>query len=99
MLFKEFNTRCQVDLIDIQSSPDGEYKFKPYFQDDLTKFVSLLPLKSKTAEEDGYQLLDIFTTTGAPSVLQSDNGEEFANQIEMNLYVAWTKSVTRKTES
>ncbi|XP_059154833.1 KRAB-A domain-containing protein 2-like [Physella acuta] len=27
LIFKEFNSRCQVDLIDMQSNPDGKYKF------------------------------------------------------------------------
>ena len=50
LLFKEFNSRCQVDLIDMQSSHDGEYKFILNYQDHLTKFVLLRPLENKTAE-------------------------------------------------
>jgi hypothetical protein len=29
---KDFNSRCQVDLIDLQSRPDGEYKFIMVYQ-------------------------------------------------------------------
>ncbi|XP_035219509.1 KRAB-A domain-containing protein 2-like [Stegodyphus dumicola] len=80
LIFKEFNSRCQVDLIDMQSNPDGEFKFILNYQDHLTKFILLRALKSKRAEV-AYQLLDVFTTISAPSVLQSDNGTEFANQV------------------
>ncbi|XP_059152523.1 KRAB-A domain-containing protein 2-like [Physella acuta] len=81
LIFKEFNSRCQVDLIDMQSNPDGKYKFILSYQDHLTKFILLRALETKRAEEAAYQLLDIFTTIGAPSVLQSDNGREFVNQL------------------
>jgi hypothetical protein len=81
MIFRELNSRCQVDLVDMQSCADGEYKFITNYQDHLTKFVFLRPLKTKKAEDVAYNLVDIFTITGAPSVLQSDNGREFANRI------------------
>ena len=75
------NSRCQVDLIDMQSEPDKEYLFIMNYQDHLTKFTILRPLKTKTAEEVAYQLLDIFCLFGAPYILQSDNGREFANKL------------------
>ena len=68
------NARCQVDLIDMQTQGDNQYKFILVYQDHLTKFVQLRPLKTKTAEEVAYVLLDIFTIFGAPSIFQSDNG-------------------------
>jgi len=43
------NSRCQVDLIDMQSEPDGYYRFIMNYQDHLTKLSILRPLKSKTA--------------------------------------------------
>ena len=89
MVFSDFNSRCQVDLIDFQSHPDKEYKFIMVYQDHLTKFVVLRPLKSKTAEEVAYNLIDIFTLLGAPSILQSDNGREFANKVVSNLKEYW----------
>ncbi|KHJ40261.1 hypothetical protein D918_09704 [Trichuris suis] len=63
MVFSDFNSRCQVDLIDFQSHPDGEYKFLMAYQDHLTKFVVLKALKSKTAEEVAHNLVDIFYVT------------------------------------
>ena len=85
MFFSEFNSRCQVDLIDFQSHPDGEYKFIMVYQDHLTKFVVLRALKTKRAEEVAYKLVDIFTLLGAPTVLQSDNCREFANNVVSSL--------------
>ena len=67
------NFRCQVDLIDIQSQPDGGYRFIMNNQDHLTKFTILRPLKSRTAEEVAYQLVDMFCMFGAPFLLERDN--------------------------
>ncbi|XP_068129756.1 SCAN domain-containing protein 3-like [Hyperolius riggenbachi] len=89
LLFNELNSRCQVDLIDMQSNPDRQYKFILNYQDHLTKFILLRPLKSKTAAEVAYQLLDIFTIIGAPSVLQSDNGKEFVSHVINELKSMW----------
>ncbi|CAG4949101.1 unnamed protein product [Parnassius apollo] len=89
IISNELNSRCQVDLIDIQSQDDGDYKFIMVYQDHLTKFVQLRLLKSKRAEEVAYHLLDIFTTFGAPSILQSDNGREFANKVVKEACAMW----------
>ena len=80
----------QVDLIDMQSEPDGYYRFIMNYQTHLTKFTILRPLKSKTAEEVAYQLMDIFCVLGAPLILQSNNGREFANKIVQNLADMWS---------
>lgn len=40
---------CQVDLVDMQTCKDGEFKFILNYQDHLTKFIQLRPLKTKTA--------------------------------------------------
>ncbi|CAI6372620.1 unnamed protein product [Macrosiphum euphorbiae] len=73
----------------MQAQPDGNYKFILVYQDHLTKFVSLRPLTHKRAEEVAYVLLDIFTTFGAPAILQSDNGREFVNKIINELCNMW----------
>jgi len=73
----------------MQSEPDGYYRFIMNYQDHLTKFTILRPLKSKTAEEVAYQLMNIFCMFGAPFILQSDNGREFANKIIQNLADMW----------
>ena len=59
------------------------------YQDHLTKFVFLRPLTSKRAEEVAYNLVDIFTIIGAPSILQSDNRREFVNKVIQNITSFW----------
>ncbi|KAF4013624.1 hypothetical protein G4228_005135, partial [Cervus hanglu yarkandensis] len=86
---KEVNSRCQVDLIDMQLNPDGEYKFIMHYQDFRTNLSFLRSLKSKRPKEVARALLDIFTIIGAPSVLQSDSGREFSSQIVSELSNIW----------
>uniref|UniRef100_A0A8C5Q829 Integrase catalytic domain-containing protein n=1 Tax=Leptobrachium leishanense TaxID=445787 RepID=A0A8C5Q829_9ANUR len=83
-----FNSRCQVDLIDYQSQPDGKFKFLPVYQDLVTKFVVLKPLTSKRADEVP-NLLDIFLLFGTPSILHSDNGRDFCNKILESVTQLW----------
>lgn len=80
ILHNELNSRCQIDLIDMQTNPDRGMKFILLYQDHLTKFVLLKPLHCKTADEVAHHLLDIFSTFGAPNILHSDNGREFCNE-------------------
>lgn len=89
ILHSEMNSRCQVDLIDFQTQPDGNFKFIMVYQDHLTKFVLLRALTSKRAEEVAHHLNDIFLTIGAPCILQSDNGREFVNNIISELASLW----------
>lgn len=89
IISKEAYGRGQVDLIDIQSSKEDDYKFIFNYQDHLTKFVELCPLKSTTAVEVCYNLIDVFCLLGAPAILQSDNGREFVNSIIDELKVMW----------
>ena len=49
----------------------------------------LRPVTSKRAPEITYQLLDIFSIFGAPSILQSGNGREFVNSIITELSAMW----------
>ncbi|XP_063287869.1 SCAN domain-containing protein 3-like [Pelobates fuscus] len=81
----ELHSRCQVDVIDMQSNPDSEYKFILNYEDHSTKFILLRPLKTRSAEEVANVVLDIFTTIGAPSILQSDSGREFSKNVLVEL--------------
>ncbi|GFX64876.1 SCAN domain-containing protein 3 [Trichonephila clavipes] len=74
---KDFNHRGQVDLVDLQSTPDRNYKWLLHYQDHTTKFSFLRPLTSKRATEVALQLLKIFLEVGCPRILQSDNGRAF----------------------
>ncbi|XP_060870383.1 KRAB-A domain-containing protein 2-like isoform X3 [Metopolophium dirhodum] len=84
-----FNSRAQVDLIDMQSRRHNDYRFIMYYQEHLTKYIMLKPLKSKCAEEIAYNLIDIFTLFGAPTILQSCSGKKFVTSIINKLHVIW----------
>lgn len=89
ILHNEPNSRCQVDLIDMQSQADKEYKFIIVYQDHLTKFVLLRALTTKRDAEIAYKLSEIFLTFGAPCILYSDNGRKFANSIIEEFKILW----------
>ena len=92
ILTKEFSSRGQVDLIDMQSMPSGSNKkWIMVYQDHLTKFCILRALTSKRAAEVAFHLLDIFLLFGAPVILQSDNGSEFTSQVITELKEVWPK--------
>lgn len=95
---KKFNSRAQLDLIDMQSQEYNGYRFIFNYQDHLTKFVSLRPLKTKTAEEVAFNLLKVYTIFGAPAILHHDNGREFVNKVLVELHNMWDdiKIVRRK---
>ena len=89
MVFRDMNSRGQVDFIDLQSQADGEFKWILVYQDHLTTFVQLRATKSKRVAEVAYHLPDIFCIVGAPAILQSNNGCEFANFIITELAAMW----------
>jgi hypothetical protein len=87
---KDFNSRGQVDLVDMQSMPDGNYRFIMNYQDYLTTFCIIEALSSKRAAEVAYKiLLNIYLVFGAPHILQSDNGREFTAEIIKEQKVLW----------
>ncbi|XP_046988642.1 KRAB-A domain-containing protein 2-like [Schistocerca americana] len=81
-LHSEMNSRCQVDLIDMQTQEDRGFKYTIVYQDQVTKFVLLCALQSRRAEEVAHHLADIFLPYGAPCNLHSDNGREFVNYVK-----------------
>lgn len=89
ILSDNFNIRGQMDLIDLQSCPDGEYHWIMNYQDHHTKFLHLRPLKSKHAASVAEELLKIFFCFGAPAILQSDNGREFVAKVISELVAMW----------
>ena len=71
--------RGQTDLIDLQSMPDGAFKFLLNYIDHGVKKLTCIPITSKRATCVAFALFTIFTETGPPSILQTDNGGEFSN--------------------
>ena len=82
-------SRVQVDLIDFQSLPDGEYKYILTYVNHFSKFCELRPLTSKRATEVAVNLLDIFLIFGAPAILHTDNGREFSNSVISEMKTMW----------
>lgn len=89
ILSQDLNARGQVDLVDLQSMPDGDWKWLMNYQDHTTKFTHLRPLRSKEASGVAVELLKIFLEFGAPAILQSDNGKEFVAQVITELSMLW----------
>ena len=75
-----FGVRGQVDLIDFQSTPDGQFKYLLNYIDHGVKKLNCVPLTSKRASTVAYALCRIFTEQGPPCILQADNGCEFYGQ-------------------
>ena len=73
----------------MESAPDGGYVQILNYQDHFTKFLVLRPLKSKRASEVAYNLIDIFTLTRTPCILQSDNGREFVASVVYEFKSMW----------
>ncbi|KRX64696.1 KRAB-A domain-containing protein 2 [Trichinella sp. T9] len=82
-------SRAQVDLINFQTMPDGDFKYIMTYLNHFMEFCILSPLMLKQAEEVASKLLKIFLTFGAPSILQSDNGQEFSYVIIAELKTCW----------
>jgi hypothetical protein len=72
-----FETRGQVNLINFQSMPNGDFCFLMNYIDHGVKFLFGIPLTCKHASCIAVALLEIFTVIGPPMLLQSDNGNEF----------------------
>ena len=89
----DINSRCQVDLIDMQdvvADVESDFRYIMNYQDHFSKFVQLRPLKSKSAKEVAGALVNIFlTSNGAPRILQSDRGGEFVNQYIKEIADQW----------
>jgi hypothetical protein len=72
-----FGVRGQVDLIDFQSMPDGDFKYLLNYLDNGVKKLTSIPLVFKKVQSVAYALFTIFMEQGPPSILQTDNGDEF----------------------
>ncbi|XP_041346796.1 KRAB-A domain-containing protein 2-like [Gigantopelta aegis] len=89
----KFYSHGQVDLVNMQSSPQDQLKWIMVYQCHLTKFVILRPLSCKRAAEVAFQLMDIFLLFGAQAILQSDNGLEFLAQVITELKELWPQFI------
>ena len=73
--------RGQLDLIDMQSQPDGCYRFIGRYQDRATTVDWVFALSGKKAREVAFQLIPILCHVGPPAILHCDNGGEFLGEV------------------
>ena len=73
----DFASRSQVDLIDLQTTDEVNrpFNFLMVYQDHLTKFIVLRPLRHKSAQEVVDNLVEIFCLLGAPHICKVIMGE------------------------
>ena len=83
LLSKDFNSRGQVDLVDMQSMRDGDIL---HYQDHLTKFA--VHLLQSLQQKLVFNCWTYFYF-GAPHILQSHNGREFTSNIIKELKDMW----------
>ncbi len=72
-----FGTQGQVNLIDFQSMPNGNFCFLMNYIDHGVKFLFSIPLTHKHASCIAIAPLEVFTVVRPPMILQSDNWNEF----------------------
>jgi hypothetical protein len=86
-----------IDLTGPHPASAG-YKYILTAEDCFTKYLSLIPLRDKTAEHVARALFQIYLRQGYYSAVKSDNGLEFINGVQSKLDKL-THSVRLKTTS
>ncbi|XP_012151270.1 uncharacterized protein LOC105663891 isoform X1 [Megachile rotundata] len=86
---KRLYHRGQIDVMDMPVQFTCNYKYFFVYEDQISRFVVLKGLHGNTASEVAMKLLDILTIIGAPQVLQSKNGRNFAEQVVQELRLLW----------
>ena len=92
ILSSVLNDRGQVDLTDYRTLPDGEFKWILHYEEHLTKFSFLRPLKCKEAKEVAAVLLDttsprVFLTHITSGILEEDVESILADNDELHAAV------------
>jgi hypothetical protein len=77
--------RVGIDLIDMSSRPDGDYKWIYHAKDHVSKYSYAIPLKTKTCAEVASATKLMFLLFGAPKILQHDRGGEFCGKVMQEL--------------
>lgn len=84
-----FLTRLQMDLIDLRTRPDKDYKWILHCKDHYSKYSWCYPLISKEAQGVANSLMTLFYQFGPCKILQSDNGKEFTAGVIKHLTNIW----------
>ncbi|XP_017772897.1 PREDICTED: uncharacterized protein LOC108559998 [Nicrophorus vespilloides] len=89
IMYQEMNSRCRLDIIDVKPHYDGDYKYIFSYEDYKTKYCFLRPLKSVCPNEVATIVVDIFTTIGAPNIIQTNRGSKFTYTLIQLLTEMW----------
>ena len=90
IMLSRFLTRVQVDLIDMTSRTDNDFRYIMHARDQFSKFSWAYPLVNKNAAGVAERLITIFTQFGPPLILQSNNGHTFVATVISQLKPIWT---------
>jgi hypothetical protein len=71
---------AQVDLVSMESMSIQGYKYILQYVDHLSGFSHATIMRSKKGEEAGAKLIQFFSTTTIPEILQSDSSTEFLGE-------------------
>lgn len=70
--------------------PHGEFKWIFHLVDHWSKFNFAFPLARKSARDVANAMEKwVFPVMGLPSIIQSDNGREFVNQVIEEVLATW----------
>jgi len=89
IISSSFNSRGQVDLINMTAYKDGPYQWILHYQDHHDKMSYLCAMEDKKPKTVAFHLLPLFLQQGAPLILQSDNGREFVAKVIEELLKTW----------
>ena len=78
--------QVQIDLVDMKNNEvtvgSETFRYILVLLDVFSRFIFLRPMKSKSSSEVASILLHIFSDTGPPKRLQSDQGSEFKGAVQ-----------------
>ena len=82
-----FMTRLQIDLIDMRTRPDGEFKWILHCRKHFSKYSLIYTIPNKETQYIAEHLVQLFFQFGPCHILQSDNGKEFTAQVIKDLKI------------
>ena len=79
-------SKVYFDLIDLGGQSKNGFRYGVSYQDSLTRFLDIEPIKDKTNESVCAALLKLFLRYGLPERVVSDNGKEVIGETNKILY-------------